>query len=195
MNDDFSIIVRNNKDNDILLWLNNIITNKNGKFSDLTIIFNKDDFLKSVTDAYSDSNSILKQFVIDFNRINYYFNDIKITELEYAISILSTIKCENKMSGFVFCALLCCQSSFYYSFLFLHKNLIDSEYYKISDRNDKEKIIKLYFNDLEKKITKISMATSFKIVNTDTGENVHNITTEAEIDLNYPDAYLIYKVE
>ncbi len=194
INEDTINIIAHNTDLQVLSWYKKLLNkNKNEEiYYDLTIIFDRNEFIESILESYNNHNNIFKQFALDFDRLDIYFNDKKINCFDDAVKILVNLNCKNNLSGLKFSALLCCQSSFYYSFLFLHKNLIDLELYCVVDTNESKQIY-LYYDE-KNNVTKLSLFAKYKITNINIDKNIKIINSKTDVDFDNNDSFLFYKL-
>ena len=160
--------------------------------SSLSVIINTKHFIDEMIKSYEDKNDIMKQFVLDFSRLQIYINNEKITDLESTIHIFTKIEGRENINGLLFSALLCCQSSFYFSLIFLHNNILDSEKVRTTDKNNIPKTIKLQIT--ENKINKLILETEYKFINIELGKEVYTIKSGTEIDFESINSLLTYEI-
>ena len=163
--------------------------------NNISLVINTSKFINDMAISYRNNLNIFQQFAADFNRLDIYINDEKYTDIDIVLRKLLTLKLNyvktkntRTMSFFIFIVMLCCQSSFFTSFLFLHKNFTKYEnIHPISNNHDgKRKQIRIY-----EKIDKngkrqgnyVKFVASYAIVNVKTNTEISMVDTETVINL------------
>ena len=175
--EDFSIISHMN-DNKINIKPTNII-----------VIFEKCKFLEQIYESYkNDNNNILRQFILDHNRLDIIINNIKYKNIDDILVKLSSFDCcseyikNTKISSLILIIMLCCQSSFYYSFYYIHKQS-DIKFNQLSDTSNTKKTINVII-DPENNQKKITFEANYKIIDCNNYEKKYSVKTHTELDLN-----------
>lgn len=149
-------------------------------------------FIEGMLESYKNNLDLVKQFIIDFDRLSIFIDDVKYTNIDTVLQKLLELKFEytlknksDKMSFLLFTMMLCCQSSFFFSFLFLHQSYMDHENLHPSSIGDpgKTKEIRIY-QDKDGTNHRVKYNSNYSIVNTSTDTTVMYVDTQTDIDLN-----------
>ena len=177
-----------------------VVTDVNNKdpvqdANNISLVINTSRFVHDMAVSYKNTLNIFQQFAADFNRLDIYINDEQYTDIDKLLRKLLTLKLNyvktkntQRVSFFIFIVMLCCQSSFFPSFLFLHKNFADCEnIHAISNNNDgKRKQIRIYEKIDEngkRKGNYIKFVASYAIINVKTNKEISVVDTDTVINL------------
>jgi len=159
------------------------------KPKNIIVVFDKEIFIEQIFESYkNDLNNILRQFIIDYNRLNIIINGKKYKKIDDIIIKFSSYdNCDTyiknkKISSLMFLIMLCCQSSFFYSFYYIHKQT-KIELNQLSDISGKEKTIKIILDPISNK-KKILFIADYMIIDSNKNLQKFLIKTKTELDLN-----------
>lgn len=149
-------------------------------------------FIDGMLESYKSNLDLIKQFIVDFDRLSIYIDDIKYTDIDIVLQKLLELKFEytlknksNSMSFLMFTMMLCCQSSFFFSFVFLHQNYInfDNLHPSSNSASGQPKEIRIY-QDHEGTNHKVKYNSNYSIVDITTNTVILSVDTQTDIDLN-----------
>jgi hypothetical protein len=177
-----------------------VITDINNKdpiqdANNISLVINTSKFIHDMVVSYKNTLNIFQQFAADFNRLDIYINDEQYTDIDRVLRKLLTLKLNyiktkntQRVSFFTFIVMLCCQSSFFPSFLFLHKNFADCENIHATSNNNcgKRKHIKIYEKIDEngkRKGNYVKFIASYALINIKTNTEISIVDTETVINL------------
>lgn len=177
-----------------------VVTNIDDKESieninNISLLLNTSKFINDMAISYKSNLNIFQQFAVDFSRLDIYINDVQYTDIDIVLRKLLTLKLNyvktkntRTMSFLMFIVMLCCQSSFFPSFLFLHTNFIKYDDIHPISNNDsgKRKQIKIYEKTDEngkRKGNYVKFIASYAVVNVKTNTEICIVDTETVINL------------
>jgi hypothetical protein len=183
---------------------------------DIIVTMDRKEFINAMLESYKDEVDMLRQFATDFKRLSIYINDIKCDDIdEFMRKLLATkarvietdkgssdeekltdIKGKNGkcMSMLMFTILICCQSSFFFPFLFIHQNYTKFEDIEPSNNKDNGKEIRLYISE-DNINHRIQLTAYFDIINIKKEEHLYRAKTQTDIEMGSDMVVLIFDIK
>ncbi len=179
---------------------------------DNVIIIDRNNFFKIIRESYKRDEDIIKQFLIDFDRTDISINstiyhevDQLFLELSKYNKLITFEDSDIKITIMILSMLLMCQSSFYFSFVYLYSKINrmkdqltknDDENnsdprlnYSLVSRREKSNIDLIITNDM----LECSFKANYNIIDETTGDVIIKVKTETIFNTKSDEAMILYE--
>jgi hypothetical protein len=156
-------------------------------------------YITSLLDTYSSNETLIRQFIVDFNRQTIYVNNVLINDYKTFIKTIGKynriLTFKKQISLLILSIALSCQSSFYIQYKHIYdkinmmhlKNKLTKHIYVV-DYKEKN-IIRFYVDD---NIFKCSLTAFHQIMDTENVKTIYTYQSETLFDSNIDNCLFIY---